>query len=1107
MATFVEVTGPIFRADNAVTPYRRLEFSLRTWDKQGNQVIQQTVTEAILTSVGQFSVNLWSTTTGAKGLAYGVTAFWWSDALQAEQSELLGYIAPGTVGPYFLGALLTAIAPTPIPDDLLAQITAAAATATAAAAAAAASAASVDTAALNAAIAAAAASATAASGSAVTALGHANTALGYANTALGYANTAAATLALTTTEANRASRQVLLFPNGVPPRAANVIDLAKRVGGVAIDFVNRRALTVQDPALAIPAESRPDAALSVVRTSTAKIFGPDRRLATIAANVLPYSHDPSTGKPLGFYPNSAFTQIIDTAMSAWTVSGQAVPVAAEGLGGAATGWQLRDDASAGGHTIQRAAVTVSGSSYLALVAVKAETIGAIRLAHSGTTDAYVDFDASTGRVITAGAAATPLGVIALPNGWFIVGFFFVSTSTGGVYRISMLSDAVGAGTTYTGTGAGTILVSEPALTLGFRRMYQPVSARTEDQVSMSLAGMPWSNAIGAVTIRAKSAPTDGSVHTLLDIRNVSTSARIYIRASSTTLGVYDSGSGDSILAPLENSENIVVSLRWDAFGIEVYVNGKAFGTLANTWATVNPDRVQIGWGSAGQNWDAEIESLYFGKAWLDFADLYDLSEARLVGAVGVIGTTPNRKIVIFQGSASFPLTDGDGDNYDPIFDPALREIRWTNVFKTVTRTKRFPIDFRSVLRRSPHRDVDILIGGGQSRSAMINGGPVVTVGNINNPRAVMFTTGARLTGTGYAGEVNTLVPEETLTNLIAAKAVASGRSGEIAELRMAQDYLATDPTNEKMVVFNSAIGSSAFAEHVTGEEVWANESAAIARIAFIAWRQNTRLKRMINTWDQGDGDAADSVVVYGGKLLSKHDANEARWQYYRDWQTAQGFADPGKVITILRQFAVSTVNNTVPEAYAYALRNRGTRSILIALPTYIIPSNGFDGHYLSSGAVLAGAFQATALLGFVANAAWDCLRPLSGVRVGAVITVTLNTAAPNLTMPVVIDTTLVNNHADGRYGVSVFNSVGTKLTVNSVTVNGSNQLVVTLAAVPPAGVLTVKFGLNPESTNKQGPQEESCRTNIRDSTAGNYVVGGVNQPKYNWLILDSIAVA
>lgn len=184
----------------------------------------------------------------------------------------------------------------------------------------------------------------------------------------------------------------------------------------------------------------------------------------------------------------------------------------------------------------------------------------------------------------------------------------------------------------------------------------------------------------------------------------------------------------------------------------------------------------------------------------------------------------------------------------------------------------------------------------------------------------------------------------------------------------------------------------------------------------------------------------------------------------------------------------------------YTASNNISTHIRVCMPMYHIPHNTDLVHLTPSSYKICGAYFAYAYDQIITkgNTAWLPLQVTSYSTVGTTCTLTLNSVG-NL----VVDTTLVSSQTNK--GFKMYQADGTTaITVNSVTLSGTNQIVVTANVTIPAGAI-LRYGFSDPTDHNAG----TAKGNIRDSQGDTVVFngGGLNYALHNWLLLHQLTIS
>jgi hypothetical protein len=207
---------------------------------------------------------------------------------------------------------------------------------------------------------------------------------------------------------------------------------------------------------------------------------------TVAAiNSAPrFDHKPTTGESLGLLVEEARTNLLlqsNQFDTTWTNSNSSDTAAAgTAPDGTNTAWELKDtlDASPTAHTIQQSVSFTSGITYSLSLWMKAGTVaeGGIALPSAAFGAVLINrINLSTGAVISSSGSTTTV-VTPFPAGWYRITLTATATATAsGNVQIRPMNG----GTTYTGTGNGTILIWAAQIEAGaFPTSYIPTTSAT-----------------------------------------------------------------------------------------------------------------------------------------------------------------------------------------------------------------------------------------------------------------------------------------------------------------------------------------------------------------------------------------------------------------------------------------------------------------------------------------------------------------------------------------------------------------------------------------------------------------------------------------------------
>lgn len=211
-----------------------------------------------------------------------------------------------------------------------------------------------------------------------------------------------------------------------------------------------------------------------------------------------FDHNPTTGESLGLLVEESRTNLFlqsNQFDTTWTNSNSS-ETAAAGIApdGTNTAWELRDtsDASAAAHSLTQSVPFTSGNAYTFTVWMKAGTLneGGIAIPSAAFGAVLINrINLSTGAVISTSVNSTTV-VTPFGNGWYRIALTATATATAsGSVQIRPMNG----GTTYIGTGTGTVLIWGAQLEAGaFPTSYIPTTTATVTR-SADVASITGSN--------------------------------------------------------------------------------------------------------------------------------------------------------------------------------------------------------------------------------------------------------------------------------------------------------------------------------------------------------------------------------------------------------------------------------------------------------------------------------------------------------------------------------------------------------------------------------------------------------------------------------------
>jgi hypothetical protein len=227
-----------------------------------------------------------------------------------------------------------------------------------------------------------------------------------------------------------------------------------------------------------------DPRVTFTRASSGTFVGSDGLIKTATTNESRFDHNPTTRESLGLLVEESRTNLLlqsNEFNTTWTNSNSS-ETATAGIApdGTNTAWELRDtsDASAAAHSLTQSVPFTSGNAYTFTVWMKAGTLneGGIAIPSAAFGAVLINrINLSTGAVISTSVNSTTV-VTPFGNGWYRIALTATATATAsGSVQIRPMNG----GTTYIGTGTGTVLIWGAQLeAASFPTSYIPTTTAT-----------------------------------------------------------------------------------------------------------------------------------------------------------------------------------------------------------------------------------------------------------------------------------------------------------------------------------------------------------------------------------------------------------------------------------------------------------------------------------------------------------------------------------------------------------------------------------------------------------------------------------------------------
>jgi hypothetical protein len=308
---------------------------------------------------------------------------------------------------------------------------------------------------------------------------------------------------------------------------------------------------------------------------------------------------------------------------------------------------------------------------------------------------------------------------------------------------------------------------------------------------------------------------------------------------------------------------------------------------------------------------------------------------------------------------------------------------------------------------------------------------------------------------------------------------------------------------------NASVSGTAIEDLGLGAAPWHNVSIALGYFRLLCEIRGVNMGQPVLFTTGNGSNRNDTPEQYAAKMTSL---------YYDPWQALM--VEHGFVAHAAPMFVGGSVHNTANETMgvtraALVMADDPARNIVAVGPEYLFTSvndekvnaNETDTTHISSeGIVHRAYFEGEAYARWRAGGKWEPLRILSAVRSGVTVTLTLNTAAANLTMPVALNSPAITDVPNEGFSWRDAGD-GNAVAITAVAVNGSDQIVVTLSDVPTGTGQEIGYALADTATNEseQGPVV-GARGEVSDSTPGTLTINGKSYSPRRHLHTDLVNV-
>jgi hypothetical protein len=391
-----------------------------------------------------------------------------------------------------------------------------------------------------------------------------------------------------------------------------------------------------------------------------------------------------------------------------------------------------------------------------------------------------------------------------------------------------------------------------------------------------------------------------------------------------------------------------------------------------------------------------------------------------------------------------------------------------------------------------HAEINHIITYGQSLSVGQTGGVALSTAQPYN--ALKFSGGVRAWDTDIGTRYASLQPlTETVAGTL-GETPGAGTAQAAMQLLSAAYATPTTGTEYRLLLSAPGFGGQSIAQlskpgtHYTKllEDITAGYT--LSQAGGYSYAVNAM------TWTQGEADtnlgtAPATYKIRFAQLLADVSA---------DAQAVTGQAHAVKAITYQLsshlKYAADGVAGAEDAPIGLAQLDLHTDGVTsLACPTYQFDYLGATNvHLTAESSKWLGAYYGKVYKRVVVEQQpWEPLRPMGVTRQGSIITIALEPEVG----PVVIDTTQVA--AAANYGFQLRDSVGTALTISSVSVVGNNIKIIAAAPVPAGAQLRYAV----DSADGLLGRLVGPRGNIRDSAPEVFDPSGINKPLHNWLVM------
>lgn len=460
---------------------------------------------------------------------------------------------------------------------------------------------------------------------------------------------------------------------------------------------------------------------------------------------------------------------------------------------------------------------------------------------------------------------------------------------------------------------------------------------------------------------------------------------------------------------------------------------------------------------------------------------------------------------VLTADGGWPISDGAADSGPTVYEATVEDNFYVVRSRPYTgyapgpALLRLPLDTPWSL--SPEvTEVRLIVYHGQSQ-AVANSGEALTTTAPSADRLAMFAGGIAMqhsatTSYGTIERKHWLIGEDFLDGGLVPMREGTSWSinNETPLTSLCAAILPDLPDHVGLVGIGAAAGGREVAELGPGNGCWHNIALAAGYLRALCERRNITFRLDALFWSQG-GANVDSDDLAGYVAAFNADIRDP----WRALVAAHGQA-AGSAPIFTTQMTHNATVATMEVSRAQLQLALDNTDIVMTTPEYVFRSRRDDGigtddadnvHIGARGIIQRGNIEAAAYKRVVIDGgSWEPLRMLTAVRSGATVTIGTNIAQGQFTAPILADNPDVTAVANAGFSW-IDNGDGNAVTISGVSIDGSNNIVLTLSATPTGTGQQIGYALGGTAVEDtwQGPVN-GARGEICDSTTATVSVPG-----------------